>query len=135
MHTTLPTADAISGLKVGQTASAKAQGAAKLTTLHRETVASLPQGHEGEIRVLSARLEPGDVTPRHSHRFPVTVCVHEGVFTLELDGRPPLAIGAGEVFVEPAKVAMTGRNLGTTPAVMTLFYVCEAGVPFADPVA
>ena len=79
-------------------------------------------------------LLPGDVTPYHSHRFPVTVYMIEGAFTLELDGRAPVVIGAGEAFVEPAHVNMTGRNKGDVPARMALFYVCEPDAPFADPV-
>jgi quercetin dioxygenase-like cupin family protein len=64
----------------------------------------------------------------------VTVYMIEGVFTLELEGRPPVSIAAGEVFVEPAGVDMTGRNAGDVPARMALFYVCAPDAPFADPV-
>ena len=97
---------------------------AKLTTLHRELVKGMPALPEQEVRVLFATLLPGDVTPYHSHRFPVTVYVTEGTFTLELDDREPVAIQAGQVFVEPARIAMTGRNQGAVPARMALFYVC-----------
>ena len=123
---------ATEGLRVGVTTTAAAQGMAQLTPVLRENVAGLPGGAV-EIRVLSAILRPGDVTPRHSHRFPVTICVHQGVFTLELDGQPPMDIGAGQAFVEPPGVDMIGRNLGKVPAQMTMFYVCEPGTPFADP--
>ena len=123
----------IAGLSVGVTRSAEDKGMAKLTPLHRELVKGMPALPEQEVRVLFATLLPGDITPYHSHRFPVTVYVTEGTFTLELDDRDPLAIEAGQVFVEPAGVAMTGRNQGDVQARMALFYVCEPGVPFADP--
>ena len=123
----------IAGLSVGVTRSAQDSGMAKLTPLHRELVEGMPALPEQEVRVLFATLLPGDVTPYHSHRFPVTVYVTEGTLTLELDDRAPLTIGAGQVFVEPACIAMTGRNRGDVPARMVLFYVCEPGVPFADP--
>ncbi len=85
--------------------------------------------------MLHARLEPGDRTPRHSHRFPVTVYMLQGAFTLELDGREPVTVKAGEVFVEPAHLAMTGRNLDAVePATMVLFYASDPETPFADPV-
>jgi quercetin dioxygenase-like cupin family protein len=59
----------------------------------------------------------------------------EGTFTLELDDREPVHVRAGEVFVEPAHVAMTGRNLDPkVPARMVLFYVSDPDTPFADPV-
>lgn len=135
MQSSSGTKQAIEGLSVGRTTSAQASGMAKLTVLHREAVETLPRGERQEIRVLFARLDPGDCTPHHSHRFPVTVYMLEGAFTLELDGREPVTVRAGEVFVEPPHVAMTGRNLdATTPATMALFYACEPDVPFADPV-
>jgi quercetin dioxygenase-like cupin family protein len=124
----------IAALDVGVTRTARERGMAKLTPLHRERVETMPTSPVQEIRVLFARLDPGDTTPRHSHRFPVTVYVTEGAFTLELEGREPVTIGAGKAFVEPAHVPMTGRNLdATVPAQMALFYVCEPDVPFADP--
>jgi quercetin dioxygenase-like cupin family protein len=133
MHEKSNVETVIAGLSVGVTRSAQDNGMAKLTPLHRELVEGMPAVPEQEVRVLFATLLPGDVTPYHSHRFPVTVYVTQGAFTLELDDREPVTIEAGQAFVEPASVAMTGRNQGDVPARMVLFYVCEPGVPFADP--
>lgn len=136
MQRTMDVGKAIEGLAVGVTTSAQATGAAKLRVLHREAVAGMPTAVDQEIRVLFARLEPGDRTPCHSHRFPVTVYMLEGTFTLELDGRDTVTVKAGEVFVEPSHVRMTGRNLDPrTPATMALFYVSTPDTPFADPIA
>jgi quercetin dioxygenase-like cupin family protein len=133
MHKTLETGQAIAGLEVGVTTSAKPTGMAKLTPLHREVLSGLPRGDIQEIRVLFASLSPGDRTAYHSHRFPVTVYVTEGAFTLELDGREPVTIPAGEVFVEPPHIRMTGRNLSADVASrMVLFYVADPDSPFAD---
>ena len=41
----------------------------------------------------------------------MTVYVLEGTFTLALDGREPVSIQAGQVFVEPAGIHMTGYNV------------------------
>lgn len=124
----------IAALDVGVTRTARQEGMAKLTPLHRERVETMPQTKAQEVRVLFARLDPGDTTPHHSHRFPVTVYVTAGAFTLELEGRAPVTIRAGEALVEPAHVKMTGRNLDEkVPAEMALFYVCEPDAPFADP--
>lgn len=122
------------GLTVGLTRSSQDSGMAKLTPLHREVVRGMPAQPEQEVRVLFATLLPGDVTPYHSHRFPVTVYMLEGTFTLALDGREPVAIKAGDVFIEPAGITMTGFNKGSVPARMALFYVCAPDTPFADPV-
>jgi quercetin dioxygenase-like cupin family protein len=132
MHEKSNVETVIAGLSVGVTRSAQDNGMAKLTPLHRELVEGMPAVPEQEVRVLFATLLPGDVTPYHSHRFPVTVYVTQGAFTLELDDREPVTIEAGQAFVEPVSVAMTGRNQGDVPARMVLFYVCEPGVPFAD---
>ncbi|MEP9388151.1 cupin domain-containing protein [Mesorhizobium sp. KR9-304] len=135
MHEKTSVDTMIAGLTVGVTRSAEETGIAKLTPLHREVVASMPRASEQEIRVLFATLLPGDVTPYHWHRFPVTVFVVEGTFTLALEGREPIAIAAGQVLVEPAHVKMRGYNRGDVPARMALFYVCEPGAPFADAVS
>ena len=121
------------GLAVGVTQSAQETGMAALTPLYREVLTGLPRTEEQEVRVLFASLLPGDVTPYHSHRFPVTVYMLEGAFTLELDDQDPVVIGSGQVYVEPAGINMTGSNAGDVPARMALFYVCEPGAPFADP--
>lgn len=133
MHEKSDVGTMIAGLTVGVTRSAQETGLAKLTPLHREIVRGMPAAQDQEIRVLFATLLPGDVTPYHSHRHPVTVYMLEGTFTLALDGRGPVDIEAGHVFVEPSGVNMTGSNRGSVPARMALFYVCEPDEPFADP--
>jgi quercetin dioxygenase-like cupin family protein len=136
MHKTTDLGAAIAGLNVGVTTSARDKGAAKLTAIHRELMAGMPAGGQSEVRVLLATLDPGDTTPFHSHRFPVTVFMLEGTFTLDLEGRAPVNVNVGEVFVEPAHVRMTGHNYSSeTPARMVLFYVSDPDTPFADPAA
>ena len=68
-----------------------------------------------------------------THRFPVTVYVLEGAFTLELDGRAPITVKAGEAMVEPPKVAMTGYNRSATELTkVIIFYVSANDTPFLD---
>jgi len=135
MHQTTSVESMTAALDLGVTKSGAPGGMAKLTPLHREVVVDgLPCSPAQEIRVIQAVLAPGDLTPYHSHRFPVTVYVTRGVFTLRLDGREPVRVAAGETYVEPARVRMTGSNDGTEQAEMVLFYVCEPNAPFADPV-
>jgi len=127
-------AAAIEATRVGVTTSAQPQGAAKLHVLHRAAVQGMPRGATQEVRVILATLLPGDRTPHHTHRFPVTVLMLEGTFTLELDGQPPIAIAAGETFIEPPGIAMTGFNRHPSErAHMALFFVSDPDTPFADP--
>jgi quercetin dioxygenase-like cupin family protein len=103
--------------------------------LLREIVQGMPKGERQEVRVLTATLKPGEKTPFHTHRFPVTVYVLEGTFTLEMEGRAPVAAKAGEAIVEPPQVKMTGYNRSSTePMRAVLFYVSDPDTPFLDPV-
>ena len=63
---------------------------AKPDLVLQQVVEGLPKDDKQTVRVLTASFKPGDKTVHHTHRFPVTVYVLEGAFTLELEGRPPL---------------------------------------------
>ena len=99
-----------------------------------EIVQGMPKGEWQEVRILTATLKPGETTPFHTHRFPVTVYVLEGTFTLEMGGRAPVAVNAGQAMVEPPQVKMTGYNRSRTESMRALiFYVSDPETPFLDP--
>jgi quercetin dioxygenase-like cupin family protein len=101
----------------------------------REVVTGMPRGERQEIRVLTATLKPGDKTLFHTHRFPVTVYILEGAFTLEVEGRPPVTVKAGQAMVEPPNMKMTGYNRSTTePMRVVIVYVSDPDTPFLDPI-
>jgi quercetin dioxygenase-like cupin family protein len=83
---------------------------------------------------LTAEFKPGDKTVFHMHRFPVTVYILEGTFTLNLEGRKePVVLKAGEAFVEPPNVKMTGYNRSATESLrVVIFYVSDKDTPFLD---
>ena len=63
----------------------------------------------------------------------MTVYILEGTFTLDLEGRPPVVVKAGESFVEPPNVKMTGYNKSATdPMRVLIFYVSDPDTPFLD---
>ena len=102
--------------------------------LLQEIVQGMPRGERQEVRVIQATLQPGQSTPFHSHRFPVTVYVLEGSFTLEIEGRAPVVVNSGQAIVEPPQVKMTGYNRsGTAPMRVVIFYVSDPDTPFLDP--
>lgn len=101
----------------------------------REPVRHMPRGETQEVRVLTATFAPGDRTVFHTHRSPVTVYVLEGQFTLDLEGRAPVVVAAGQAYVEPPDVKMTGYNRGSGPLRVLIFYVSDPGTPFLDLVA
>ncbi len=73
-------------------ALAQDHGTARPDLIVKEVVAGMPRGDRQEIKVLTATLKPGDKTPFHTHRFPVTAYILEGAFTLEMEGRPPVTL-------------------------------------------
>ncbi len=101
--------------------------------LLREIVQGMPRGEKQEVRVIVATLKPGEATPFHTHRFPVTVYILEGTFTLELEGRAPITAKAGQAILEPPQVKMTGYNRGTEPMRVVIFYVSDPDTPFLEP--
>lgn len=112
---------------------AQQPGFAAPQLLLRESVAGMPRGETQEVRVMSATFKPGDRTVFHTHRSPVTVYVLEGQFTLELEGRAPQVIPAGQAYVEPPHVKMTGYNRSATqPLRVVIFYVSDPDTPFLD---
>lgn len=119
---------------LGLPAHAQEPGLAKPNLVLQQIVEGLPNDSKQTVRVLTATFKPGDKTVYHSHRFPVTVYVVEGAFTLDLKDRPPLTVRAGEAMVEPPNVAMTGHNPSATELTkVVIFYVSTADTPFLDP--
>jgi len=125
---------ALIGLTAGlAVASAQESGLAKPSLLLQQVLEGMPKGDKQELRVLTASFKPGDKTVFHTHRFPVTVYVLEGAFTLELEGRAPLTVNTGGAMVEPPHVKMTGYNRSATePLRVVIFYVGDPDTPFLD---
>jgi quercetin dioxygenase-like cupin family protein len=103
--------------------------------LMSKIVQGMPRGEKQEVRVLTASFKPGDRTLFHTHRFPVTVYVMEGTFTMEIEGRQPLLVKAGQAMMMPTQAKMTGYNRSTTDQLrLVAFYVSDPGTPFLDPI-
>jgi quercetin dioxygenase-like cupin family protein len=112
---------------------AQEQGTTRPQLLLRETIQGMPKGETQEVRVLTASFKPGDKTVFHTHQFPVTVYILEGAFTLEMEGREPVTLNAGQAMVEPPHVKMTGYNRSSTePLRVVVFYVSDPDTPFLD---
>jgi quercetin dioxygenase-like cupin family protein len=116
-------------------AVAQEPGLARPNLVLKQIVENMPAGGTPEVSVLTASFRPGDRTVFHTHRYPVTVYVLEGAFTLELENLPTVVVRAGEAYVEPSNVKMTGYNRSTTDGLkVVIFYVSEPGMPFLDPI-
>ena len=120
-------------LTLGLPAAAQEPGLARPNLVLRDVVEGMPRGEQQEVQVMTATIRPGDRTPFHTHRFPVTVYVLEGAFTLEMEGREPVTVRAGQAMVEPPGVRMTGYNRSAdAPLRVLIVYVTEPGMPFLD---
>lgn len=109
-------------------------GLAKPDLVLQQIVDGLPRDDKQMVRVLTASFKPGDKTVAHTHRFPVTIYILEGRFTLELKGQPPITVKAGQAMVEPPNVEMIGYNPSATePTRVVIFYVSAPNTPFLDP--
>jgi quercetin dioxygenase-like cupin family protein len=105
----------------------------KPQTVISEIVEGMPKGDKQQVRVLTATFQPGDQTLFHTHRFPVTVYVLEGAFTLEKEGQQPVTVKTGQAMLMPPNVKMTGYNKSTTdPLRLVVFYVSDPDTPFLD---
>jgi quercetin dioxygenase-like cupin family protein len=121
------------GAIVSTSAMAQHEGVAKPEMVLQQTVDGLPRDEKQFVRVMTATFKPGDKTVKHTHRFPVTVYVLEGAFTLELKGQPPIVVKAGEAMVEPPNVEMIGYNRSPTDVTkVIIFYVSPPNTPFLD---
>ena len=122
-------------LFISLVAMAQEQGVIKPRVLLREVLQGMPTGEKQEVRVLTASFKPRDKTMFHTHRFPVTVYVLEGAFTLEMEGHEPVTVKAGQAIVMPSHVKMTGYNRSSTdPLRLVIFNVSDPGIPYLDPV-
>jgi quercetin dioxygenase-like cupin family protein len=131
MRTSIGITLALAALATASTSVAQQPGPP--APLLREIVQGMPRGERQELRVIVATLKPGEATPFHTHRYPVTVYVLEGTFTLEMEGRPPVTATAGQAIVEPPHVKMTGYNRSTTePMRLVVFYMSDPDTPFLD---
>ena len=122
-------------LLISSIAIAQEPGVVKPQLLLNEIVQGMPKGKRQEVRVLTASFRPGDKTLFHTHRFPVTVYVLEGAFTLEMEGREPVTVKAGQAMVMRSKVKMTGYNRSSTESLrVVIFSVSDPDTPFLDPI-
>lgn len=122
-------------LLIGSPVTAQHQGDIKPQLLLNEIVHGMPRGERQDVRVLTASFQRGDKTVFHTHRFPVTVYVLEGTFTLEMEGRKPVTVKTGQALVMPPHVKMTGYNRSSAESLrMVIFSVSDPDTPYLDPI-
>ena len=87
-----------------------------------------------EAVVALAEFAPGGAVGKHTHPGEELGYVVEGTLLLEVEGKPPLTLKAGEVFFVEAGRVHDGKNIGAGSAKVLATYVVEKGKPVATPV-
>jgi len=113
-----------------QTLEAQEKPAFKRTPLQKHELTA--HGREG-VQVL-AEFAPGAAAGKHTHPGEEMGYILEGTLQLEIEGKPPVTLNAGQAFFVPAGVVHDGKNVGKGPLKVLATYIVETGKPVATPV-
>ena len=91
---------------------------------------SIPGREAVQVR---AEFDPGVAAGRHTHPGEELGYILEGTLVLEVEGRAPVTLNAGDNFFVPAGIVHDGRNVGSGKAKVLATYVVEKGKPLATP--
>jgi quercetin dioxygenase-like cupin family protein len=101
------------------------QAGVKRAELQRHDL-SVPGREVVQVRV---ELAPGVAFGRHRHPGEEIVYVLKGSLEYEVEGRPPVTLGAGDVLFIPAGTIHAARNVGRGTGAELATYVVEKGKP------
>lgn len=90
---------------------------------------SYPQTDRAEVTAMTVELAPGAETGWHKHPVPVYAYVVSGNLTVELEDHKQLAFKAGDAIIEVVNTLHNGRNSGSEPVRLAVFYLGTEGVP------
>jgi quercetin dioxygenase-like cupin family protein len=101
------------------------QPAAKWKELQRHDIPGTAL--EGVTTIIE--IPPGAVSARHSHPGEDFGYLIEGTIVLQVDGKPPVTLKAGDVFLTERGRIHNARNIGNTTARAVDTYVIDKGKP------
>lgn len=91
-----------------------------------------PEGGTPEVTALIVDFPPGAETGWHLHAVPVYSWVVSGSVTVEMEGGKSKTFQEGEAIVEMVGKKHLGRNTGTVPARLLVFYTGLEGKPIVE---
>jgi quercetin dioxygenase-like cupin family protein len=100
-----------------------AQQPAKVTELQRRDI----PGTQLDGVTTVVEIPPGGSSARHSHPGEDFGYVIEGTIVLQVDGKPPRTVRAGETFFTERGQIHNARNIGTTTARAVDTYIVDKG--------
>src|SRR5262245_1003089 len=86
-----------------------------------------------EVVQQMTELQPGVVVARHTHPGEEVSVMLEGELLLEVAGKPPVTLKAGQAFTVPMGAAHGVKNTGSTPVKLLVTYIVEKGKPLRSP--
>ncbi len=92
---------------------------------------SVPGREAVQVR---AEFDPGVAAGKHTHPGEELGYILEGTLVIEMEGKAPVTLNAGDFFFVPAGVVHDGKNVGSGKAKVLATYVVEKGKPLATPV-
>ena len=121
----------LAGIWGAQYASAQAPAGFKRVELTRHDIAGA-KDHEAVLA--RAEFQAGAATPKHTHPGDEVAYVLEGEVTIEIAGKPPVNLKAGDSLFVPAGTVHLGKNTGKGEAKILSTYIIEKGKPLATTV-
>jgi quercetin dioxygenase-like cupin family protein len=100
----------------------------KRTDLQRHDL-SAPGREVVQVRV---DIEPGVTFPKHTHPGEEIIYVLEGSLEYQVEGKPPVALKAGDVLFIPYGTVHSAKNAGSVNAAELATYVVEKGKPLLE---
>ena len=86
-----------------------------------------------EVVMVRVEIDPDGIIGRHTHPGEEATFLVEGEVLLEIAGKPPVTVKAGDTFIIPAGVVHAAKNIGKGKATVLATYIVEKGKPLATP--
>ena len=86
-----------------------------------------------EVVQQMTEIQPGVVIAKHTHPGEEVSVMLEGELLLEVNGKPPVTMKAGQAFTVPMGAVHGGKSTGRVPAKLLATYIVEKGKPLRSP--
>ncbi len=116
---------------IDQSASVNSSTVLKTQTTWDNKPIEYPSG-QAEITGMLIEVAPGGETGWHSHAVPSFAMVLEGELEVRLKSGAVKKLHAGEAFAEVINTWHNGRNVGSVPVKLVVFYAGLAGQKFSE---
>jgi quercetin dioxygenase-like cupin family protein len=105
----------------------KVQVVKKTTTAANGQELAYPKTANPEVTVATVEIPAGGETGWHSHPFPVYAYVMSGVLSVAIEGGSDHDFREGEAIIEVIDTRHNGRNKGSVPVKLVVFYTGALG--------